>query len=113
MILQQQLNDTLIISGVVTCVLRLIAYAYYVNHKYSKRNKLFILFRLISLTIFDIIKETLKMILQQQLNDTLIISGVVTCVLRLIAYAYYVNHKYSKRNKLFILFRLISLTMLR
>ena len=41
------------------------------------------------------------MILQQQLNDTLIISGVVTCVLRLIAYAYYVNHKYSKRNKLF------------
>lgn len=53
------------------------------------------------------------MILQQQLNDTLIISGVVTCVLRLIAYAYYVNHKYSKRNKLFILFRLISLTMLR
>ena len=107
MILQQQLNDTLIISGVVTCVLLLIAYAYYVNHKYGKRN---ILFRLTSLTMFDIIKETLKMILQQQLNDTLIISGVVTCVLLLIAYAYYVNHKYGKRN---ILFRLTSLTMLR
>ena len=60
--------------------------------------------------MFDIIKETLKMILQQQLNITLIISSVVTCVLLLIAYAYYIEHKYSKRN---ILFRLTLLTMLR
>ena len=49
------------------------------------------------------------MILQHQLNDTLIISSVATCVLLLIACAYYVNHKYGKRN---ILFRLTSLTML-
>ena len=59
--------------------------------------------------MFDIIKETLKMILQQQLNNTLIISSVVTCVLLLIAYAHYIEHKYSKRN---ILFRLTLLTML-
>lgn len=50
------------------------------------------------------------MILQQQLNITLIISSVVTCVLLLIAYAYYIEHKYSKQN---ILFRLTLLTMLR
>lgn len=59
--------------------------------------------------MFDIIKETLKMILQQQLNNTLIISSVVTCVLLLIAYAHYIEHKYCKRN---ILFRLTLLTML-